>query len=44
VFFDLAYSQRLNDYQYWLYIPEDVGGAKISASNTQLAATLGFKF
>ena len=44
VFFDLAFSHRVNDYQYWLYIPEDVSGAQISTTNNQLAATLGFRF
>ena len=44
VFFDLAYSLRTNDYQYYLYIPEDVHGAKISADKSQFVATLGFRF
>jgi len=44
VFFDLACSLRMNDYHYWLYVPEDVTGAKISANNSQIAATIGFRF
>ena len=44
VFFDLAYVLRTTEYNYWLYIPEDVNGAKINASNHQVAATLGFRF
>ncbi len=44
VFFDLAYSLRVNEYKYWLYIPEDVNGAQISTNNNQIAATLGFRF
>ncbi len=44
VFFDLAYSCRLNDYNYWLYIPEDVNGAAISSRNQQFVATIGFRF
>ncbi|MFC2098413.1 OmpP1/FadL family transporter [Bacteroidota bacterium] len=44
VFFDLAYAHRLNEYKYWLYVPEDVNGANISTNNNQIAATLGFRF
>ena len=44
VFFDLAYSLRTNDYQYYLYIPEDVNGAKISSDKHNFVATLGFRF
>jgi hypothetical protein len=44
VFFDLAFVHRMNDYQYWLYLPEDVNGASISTGNTQAAATIGFRF
>ena len=44
VFFDLAYSLRVNENKYWLYLPEDVNGAQITANNNQIAATLGFRF
>jgi hypothetical protein len=44
VFFDLAYSLRTNDHQYYLYIPEDVNGAKISSDKHNFVATLGFRF
>ncbi len=44
VFFDMAYSLRTNDYQYYLYIPEDVNGAKISSDRHKFVATLGFRF
>ena len=44
VFFDLAYSLRTNDYQYYLYLPEDANGAKISSDKHNFVATLGFRF
>ncbi len=44
VFFDLAYVLRTNEYDYWLYLPEDAGGATISNHNQQISATLGFRF
>ncbi len=44
VFFDLAYSMRVQEYTYYLYIPEDVNGAKIEERQHQVAATLGFRF
>ena len=44
MFFDLAYALRRNDYHYYLYVPEDVNGAKISTNNSQIAATVGFRF
>lgn len=44
VFFDLAFVQRMNEYHYWLYLPEDISGADISTRNQQVAATLGFRF
>ncbi len=44
VFFDMAYSLRTNDYQYYLYIPEDVNGANISSDRHKFVATLGFRF
>ncbi len=44
VFFDLAYAVRMNEYRYYLYIPEDVNGADITARNHMLAATVGFRF
>ena len=44
IFFDLAYSLRTQDYQYYLYIPEDVNGATINANKHQFVATLGFRF
>jgi hypothetical protein len=44
VFFDLAYSIRQQDYHYYLYIPEDTRGAKITENRHMAAATLGFRF
>jgi hypothetical protein len=44
VFFDMAYTYRTNDYRYYLYIPEDVNGAKISSDKQNFVATLGFRF
>ncbi len=44
VFFDLAYSMRVQEYNYYLYIPEDVNGATIEQTRQQVAATLGFRF
>jgi hypothetical protein len=43
-FFDMAYSYRTNDYQYYLYIPEDEHGAKTSSAKHNFVATLGFRF
>jgi hypothetical protein len=44
MYFDMAYSYRTNDYQYYLYIPEDVNGAKINSDKHKFVATLGFRF
>jgi len=44
LFFDMAYSLQTTDYQYYLYIPEDVNGAKISSNKNKFVATLGFRF
>lgn len=44
IFFDMAYSLRTNDYQYYLYIPEDVNGATINSDKHKFVATLGFRF
>jgi hypothetical protein len=44
IFFDMAYSYRTNDYQYYLYIPEDVNGATINSDKHKFVATLGFRF
>jgi len=44
LFFDMAYSMQTTDYQYYLYIPEDVHGAKISSNKNKFVATLGFRF
>jgi hypothetical protein len=44
VFFDLAYLNRFNHSQYWLYVPEDTHSADIKSQQQQFAATVGFKF
>ncbi len=44
VFFDLAYSLRTNNYEYYLYIPEDMHGATINSDKQNVVATLGFRF
>jgi hypothetical protein len=44
IFFDMAYSYQTNESQYYLYIPEDVHGARISSHKNRFVTTLGFRF
>lgn len=44
VFFDMAYSLQTNESTYYLYIPEDVNGARINSDKNKFVATLGFRF
>lgn len=44
VFFDMAYSLQTNESYYYLYIPEDMNGARINSDRNRFIATLGFRF
>ena len=44
IFIDMAYAMRSSQYDYYLYLPENLNSANITQNKSQFMATVGFRF